>query len=82
MSRACRARIATRRRRRGAQCLTDLKSRVPVNVPIYDFKTHSRSSDQQSVQPGDVIIFEGILARRRPAPAPRSHAARRICELR
>ena len=43
------------------QCLLDLKARKTVYVPIYDFKTHSRSPETQKVEPGDVIIFEGIL---------------------
>lgn len=43
------------------QCLVDLKARKAVEVPIYDFKTHSRCTETQKVQPADVIIFEGIL---------------------
>jgi uridine kinase len=43
------------------QCLVDLKARRTVYVPIYDFKTHSRAVETQKVEPGDVIIFEGIL---------------------
>ena len=33
----------------------------PVQVPIYDFTTHSRSGLTQHVQPADVVIMEGIL---------------------
>ena len=33
----------------------------PVEVPIYDFTTHSRSGLTQHVQPADVVIMEGIL---------------------
>lgn len=43
------------------QCLTNLRSRCPVEVPVYDFKTHSRSSETQRVMPADVVIIEGIL---------------------
>lgn len=32
-----------------------------MEVPIYDFKTHSRSHRTQTVLPADVVIFEGIL---------------------
>ena len=32
-----------------------------VNVPIYDFSTHSRSSETRRVEPADVVIIEGIL---------------------
>jgi uridine kinase len=43
------------------QCLLDLKARKAVEVPMYDFKTHSRLTETQRVMPADVIIFEGIL---------------------
>lgn len=32
-----------------------------VEVPIYDFNTHSRSGKTQHVEPADVVIMEGIL---------------------
>jgi len=32
-----------------------------VEVPIYDFATHSRTNDTQRVEPRKVIIVEGIL---------------------
>ena len=43
------------------RCLKDLKAKKPVDIPIYDFTTHSRSSEVQRVNPADVIIIEGIL---------------------
>lgn len=33
----------------------------PIEVPIYDFKTHMRSKNTRTVQPRRVIIVEGIL---------------------
>uniref|UniRef100_A0A061RT66 Uridine kinase n=1 Tax=Tetraselmis sp. GSL018 TaxID=582737 RepID=A0A061RT66_9CHLO len=43
-------------------CLTALKEGKGVDVPVYDFKTHSRSpTEVRRVEPADVIIFEGIL---------------------
>lgn len=42
-------------------------------MPIYDFKTHSRSVQTTTVQPGDVIIFEGILVRGNAPETPRKH---------
>jgi uridine kinase len=39
-------------------CLRDGK---PVEVPIYDFSTHSRTSKTFTVQPRRVILVEGIL---------------------
>lgn len=42
-------------------CLQDLKDGRSVNVPIYDFTTHQRSSETRPVEPADVVILEGIL---------------------
>ena len=33
----------------------------PINIPIYDFSTHSRTSEVRVVQPQRVILVEGIL---------------------
>ena len=35
----------------------------PVNVPIYDFSTHSRLSESRRVEPADVVIIEVRLVR-------------------
>ena len=37
-----------------------------VDVPMYDFATHSRKSDTQHVEPRKVIIVEGILVLAEP----------------
>ena len=37
-----------------------------VEVPVYDFATHSRKSDTQRVEPRKVIIVEGILVLAEP----------------
>ncbi|XVF13923.1 hypothetical protein REPUB_Repub09cG0011600 [Reevesia pubescens] len=43
-------------------CVQKLKSGHSVQVPIYDFKHHCRSSDSfRQVNASDVIILEGIL---------------------
>ncbi|KAK8687158.1 hypothetical protein V6N13_085990 [Hibiscus sabdariffa] len=43
-------------------CVEKLKSGQSVQVPIYDFKLHRRSSDSfRQVNASDVIILEGIL---------------------
>ncbi|XP_042420320.1 uridine kinase-like protein 2, chloroplastic [Zingiber officinale] len=43
-------------------CMGKLKSGLSVNVPIYDFKKHQRSSEEfRKVNAADVIILEGIL---------------------
>lgn len=44
------------------ECLNALKEGLPYDVPVYDFKTHSRSTEVRRVEPADVIIVEGILA--------------------
>ena len=33
----------------------------PVNIPVYDFKTHTRTSETEHVTPAPIIIVEGIL---------------------
>jgi uridine kinase len=43
------------------QHLDQLRRREPVEVPIYDFATHTRSKQTRTVQPRRVIIVEGIL---------------------
>jgi len=46
-----------------AQVLRDVRAGKPVEVPHYDFVTHSRSSDKKTPIVGpNIIIFEGILA--------------------
>ncbi|MBA0570036.1 hypothetical protein Golob_003724 [Gossypium lobatum] len=43
-------------------CIEKLKDGQSVQVPIYDFKRHQRSSDSfRQVNASDVIILEGIL---------------------
>ncbi|NVB42029.1 uridine kinase [Pseudenhygromyxa sp. WMMC2535] len=41
--------------------LQHLKAGNPVDVPIYNFKTHRRFPDTQRVVPAPVVIVEGIL---------------------
>ena len=38
-----------------------LKRREPVEIPIYDFTTHSRTEETTHVDPQAVILVEGIL---------------------
>ena len=35
---------------------------IEVNIPIYDFSTHTRKKETQSVEQHRIIILEGILA--------------------
>lgn len=39
-----------------------LTEQCPVDTPVYDFKTHSRTDQSIRVEPKKVVIVEGILA--------------------
>jgi uridine kinase len=41
--------------------IRDLKAGKPAYVPIYDFSTHSRTKETTEMQPGKIILVEGIL---------------------
>ncbi len=41
--------------------LKRLKDNLFVEMPIYDFKTHTRSHETEHVEPKSVVIVEGIL---------------------
>lgn len=44
------------------ECIEALRRGDEIDVPVYDFKTHSRSHEEvQHVVPADVVIIEGIL---------------------
>ena len=43
------------------QHLEHLKAGQPVNIPVYDFATHSRTERTVVVHPRRVVILEGIL---------------------
>jgi uridine kinase len=43
------------------QHIASLRDGMPVEVPIYDFSTHSRTNKTCTVQPRRVILVEGIL---------------------
>ncbi|MDQ3633347.1 MAG: uridine kinase, partial [Acidobacteriota bacterium] len=38
-----------------------LKNGHEVEMPVYDFKTHTRNSDTDTIKPKPVVIVEGIL---------------------
>jgi len=44
-----------------AEHLRDLRAGRAVDVPIYDFATHTRGGDRRHVEPPPLIILEGIL---------------------
>jgi len=41
--------------------MTALKSGQPIDMPQYDFSTHTRSSEIKKINPAPIIIIEGIL---------------------
>ncbi len=41
--------------------LIRLKQGLVVEMPLYDFKTHTRSDEIESIRPKQVVIVEGIL---------------------
>lgn len=43
------------------ECIEQLIEGKSVNIPIYDFKTHSRTDKTQKIGPAKIIIVEGIL---------------------
>ncbi|MCS6871418.1 MAG: uridine kinase [Anaerolineae bacterium] len=49
------------------QHLAQLRRGEPVQVPIYDFSTHSRSAQTRTVYPAPIILVEGILIFADPA---------------
>jgi uridine kinase len=43
------------------QQLQQLKAGQPIEIPVYDFKTHSRTDHTIHVDPHPIILVEGIL---------------------
>ncbi|XP_034036742.1 uridine-cytidine kinase 2-A isoform X2 [Thalassophryne amazonica] len=41
--------------------LWEIKKGKTVQIPVYDFVTHSRKEETVTVYPADVVLFEGIL---------------------
>lgn len=41
--------------------LDELAMGREVETPIYDFATHSRTAETERIDPGDIVVIEGIL---------------------
>ncbi|MDF7669290.1 uridine kinase [Lactobacillus sp. ESL0703] len=41
--------------------INDLLNYKPIEMPVYDFKEHTRSDETIHIEPADIIILEGIL---------------------
>ena len=50
-----------------AQNIMDLRSMKPIEMPLYDFKTHTRPKSTQKVYPKKILIIDGILIFHSPA---------------
>lgn len=44
-----------------AKCLSELKKGQATQIPVYDFKTHTRNRETLSVGPAKIVIVDGIL---------------------
>ncbi len=44
-----------------ARHVRTLKAGEPVEMPVYDFRTHTRTGETRRVEPREVLIVEGIL---------------------
>lgn len=44
------------------QNVSELKAGKTVQMPVYDFKTHTRSGETKTVNPHHVMVIEGIFA--------------------
>ena len=41
--------------------LKELRAKMAVEIPVYDFTTHTRTQETRRVEPAPVILVEGIL---------------------
>lgn len=41
--------------------LRRLKSALEIEMPVYDFKTHTRTNEVERIEPKSVVLVEGIL---------------------
>ncbi len=47
--------------------LRDLKAGQAIDIPVYDFTTHTRTAERRRVEPHRVLLLEGILIFADPA---------------
>jgi uridine kinase len=52
------------------QHIQQLKANQPIDLPIYDFKTHTRTSQTRPLLPQPIILVEGILIFAEPKLLP------------
>lgn len=44
-----------------AEHLKELMNRQPIEMPVYDYASHTRLSETKTVKPAEIILMEGIL---------------------
>jgi len=44
-----------------AEHLTRLVRREPIEMPVYDYSSHTRLAETRTVKPAEIILMEGIL---------------------
>ena len=42
--------------------LQSIKNGLPIETPIYDFKTHTQTGQKQKLDPKQIILFDGIMS--------------------
>lgn len=47
--------------------LAQLRAGHPVECPVYDFKTHSRTARTHTIQPAPIILVDGVLLLSHPS---------------
>jgi len=55
--------------------MQQLKNGLPIDQPVYDYKTHTRSLETRTIEPSAVALLEGILVLHPPS-------LRRLMDLR
>lgn len=54
--------------------IKDLKNGKTITKPLYDFKEHNRKAEQETLEPSEVLIIEGLFVLYHPA-------LRELCDL-
>jgi len=44
-----------------AEHLKELMNRQPIEMPVYDYTSHTRLSETKTIKPAEIILMEGIL---------------------
>jgi len=47
--------------------MEQLKSGQPIEQPVYDYRAHTRSPEERTIEPTDFVVLEGILVLQPPS---------------